>query len=502
MDAGIEFKRLLAHTDLSDGASIERYAVRLKGMTFRDILKLGIAPADSKEKHFDDSNYKGGMGNLLEERFFGYKSNSDEGPDFPEAGVELKATCFDVRDHGQRLSAGERLVLTMIPYDRPIDIDFDSSHLWQKCKKILLVYYHRDKTINKYDQKIEYVRLFTPPKEDLKIIRDDYEKIVSYIRNGRADELSEGLTTYLGAATKGSTEARSWVDQYYPHVEDDGTVTHRKAKKRAFSFKRQYMDYVLHHYLMGQQSDAEKVLELGDLRKETFEQHIESLISPHIGKTDKEIAIEYGLTYTGGKAQWTTLVYRMLGIRRNKAEEFVKAGISARAVRIEGNGKIQESLSFAPFKFTDLLHEEWESSEFRSYLDETKFFFVVFKKHGNEYVLQGSTFWNMPVSDIDGEAKRCWDTTRATIEKGVLLTKTHRRDGTVVITNNLPGIADNSIAHVRPHASKSAYKFDGFEIGNIQRDGSKLPDGRWMTKQSFWFNNSYVLSILRQSLDC
>ena len=135
----------------------------------------------------------------------------------------------------------------MIPYDRPIDIDFDSSHLWQKCKKILLVYYHRDKTINKYDQKIEYVRLFTPPKEDLKIIRDDYEKIVSYIRSGRADELSEGLTTYLGAATKGSTEARSWVDQYYPHVEDDGTVTHRKAKKRAISFKRQYMDYVLHH---------------------------------------------------------------------------------------------------------------------------------------------------------------------------------------------------------------------------------------------------------------
>ena len=126
MDASIEFKRLLAHTDLSDGASIERYAVRLKGMTFRDILKLGIAPADSKEKNFDDSNYKGGMGNLLEERFFGYKSNSDERPDFPEAGVELKATCFDVRDHGQRLSAGERLVLTMIPYDRPIDIDFDS----------------------------------------------------------------------------------------------------------------------------------------------------------------------------------------------------------------------------------------------------------------------------------------------------------------------------------------------------------------------------------------
>ncbi len=30
--------------------------------------------------------------------------------------------------------------------------------------------------------------------------------------------------------------------------------------------------------------------------------------------------------YTGNKAQWTTLVCRMLGIKNNAAEEFVKAG--------------------------------------------------------------------------------------------------------------------------------------------------------------------------------
>ena len=40
------------------------------------------------------------------------------------------------------------------------------------------------------------------PEEDMKIIRADYEKIISYIQDGRADELSEGMTTYLGACTK------------------------------------------------------------------------------------------------------------------------------------------------------------------------------------------------------------------------------------------------------------------------------------------------------------
>lgn len=499
MDRRIEFKQLLLQTDLSDGSSIERYAVRLKGMTFRDILDLDITPPEYSPKNYSETGYKGGMGNLIEERFFGYKSNSDERPDFPEAGVELKATCFDIRKKDKNPSAGERLVLTMIPHDKPVDVEFESSHLWQKCSTILLVYYQRDKTVNKYDQKIKYVKLFTPPAEDLEIIRDDYSKIISYIQAGRADELSEGLTKYLGAATKGATAASSVVAQYYPFIETDGTVTYRHAKKRAFSFKRQYMDYVLHHYLMGERDDAEALIEQGNLDSISFEDHITGLISTHIDKTDREIAAEYDIPYTGGKAQWTTLVYRMLGIRNNRAKEFIKAGISVRAVRIEENGRIKESLSFAPFEFTDLVNESWDDSTFRSYLDETKFFFVVFRKRGGEYHLQGSLFWNMPVSDIEGEAKRCWVKTRETVIKGVKFNIEYSESGKVTVSNNLPGISDNRIVHVRPHAQKSAYKIDGFCRGDIRRNGSMLPDGQWMTKQSFWFNNGYVLSILNEA---
>ena len=78
------------------------------------------------------------MGTLIEERYFGYKANSDDRPDFPEAGVELKATCFDVLKDGRK-SAGERLVLTMIPYDRPVSLDYDNSHLKTKLSNILLI---------------------------------------------------------------------------------------------------------------------------------------------------------------------------------------------------------------------------------------------------------------------------------------------------------------------------------------------------------------------------
>lgn len=147
----LDFKRMLDDTDFSDPSSIERYAANLDGMTFRDILELGIAPeGESAPKDFGSKKYKGGMGTLIEERYFGYKANSDDRPDFPEAGVELKATCFDVLKNGRK-SAGERLVLTMIPYDRPVTLDYDSSHLKTKLSNILLVYYGRDLSIDKYD---------------------------------------------------------------------------------------------------------------------------------------------------------------------------------------------------------------------------------------------------------------------------------------------------------------------------------------------------------------
>ena len=235
MSQATQYKALLAQVDLSDQGSILGYAKHLEGMTFREVLDLDIKPADYNAKTYNSAKFKGGMGNLIEERYFGYKSNSDRRPDFAEAGIELKATCFDIRKKDHEPSAGERLVLTMIPFDKPIEDDLAESHLWEKCATILLVYYQRDRSIDKYDQQIKYVSLFTPPAEDLKVIRDDYDTIVSYIKAGRAHELSEGLTTYLGACTKGANLEHMWADQFYPCIEIDGSISHPKAKKRAFA---------------------------------------------------------------------------------------------------------------------------------------------------------------------------------------------------------------------------------------------------------------------------
>ena len=83
---------------------------RLEGMTFRDVLDLGIVP-EGVTREYNSRRYKGGMGTLIEERFFGYRANSDREADFAEAGIELKATCYDMVSRRRRLveSAGEPL---------------------------------------------------------------------------------------------------------------------------------------------------------------------------------------------------------------------------------------------------------------------------------------------------------------------------------------------------------------------------------------------------------
>ncbi len=90
---------------------------------------------------------------------------------------------------------------------------------------------------------------------------------------------------------------------------------------------------------------------------------------------------------------------------------------------------------------------------------------------------------------------------RNVIIDGVKFTPKTDKNGKVIYSNNLPNKESNRVIHIRPHAQKSAYRFeDGTEIGNVSRDANELPDGRYMTNQSFWLNNTYVLSQLNKNL--
>ncbi len=360
-------------TDDRDVESIYNYAKRLENMTFNQILsdfkksdiKHYINFYDYKNnkmklKDSFDSNdidktgntfidtAKGQLGDLVERFYFGYTPNSNQEADFEKVGMELKVTPIDEKKTGG-YRAGERLSITNISYEGPVEEDFYKSHVYNKIKCILLVQYLRDKSLDRYDYIIKFVNKFMPlaSDEDAKIIIDDYKKIINKIKQGKAHELSEGDTLYLGACTKGSTAADSWRPQYYGN--------HELAKKRNFCLKVSYMDYVLQNYVMPNKMPERIITEdIGDI---SFEDYIISKIKSHIGDTDNYLCKIYKREYNNNKAQWNDLVFRMLGVKSNQAEEFVKANIVVKTIRIEENGKNKESMSFPTFKFKELVEE-------------------------------------------------------------------------------------------------------------------------------------------------
>ena len=369
------------------------------------------------------------------------------------------------------ISAKERLVLTMIDYYSVINENFFESHMWQKARLILLIYYLYDKGIkDRLNYEIGYVKLFSPPESDMKIIQHDFEVITQKIREGKAHELSEADTLYLGAAPKASSSK----DRRKQPCSDE------LAKPRAFAFKNSYMTYVLNHYIIPDKNTYEPIIKKNI--DETFEEYIINTINQYRNYTVDELCdLFYSDNEKIPKSLGALLVYRMLEIKGNQAEEFVKANIVIKTIRLKQNNKIKENMSFPTFKFKELVEEEWEDSAFGNYLRETRFLFVVYKYDVNEKLrLKGCQFWNIPYADLEGNVKTVWEQTKKVIQNGL---KIEVKKGK--LSSNLPAKSENPVCHVRPHGKNSEDRYE-------------LPDGRTYPKQCFWLNNTYITSQLEK----
>lgn len=461
--------------DRKDKYSIEKYGQKMIGRTFQDLINLDSGnmfvsePEIEYGESHENKKRKGGLGEIVEERFFNYKANSDSDPDFKEAGVELKVTPYKVNKNNTK-SAKERLVLNMIDYNSVInELDFNTSHFWHKNNLILLVYYLWLANQNRLDYRIDFVKLFTPSDQDLNIIKQDYHKIVKKIQDGKAHELSESDTMYLSACPKAADSSKR-------RSQPNSDIL---AKPRAFAYKNSYMTYVLNNYIIGQKPLYESISKDQDI--DDFETYVINTLNLYKGKSFNELKDLFGIDRNSKpKSLGSMLALRMLNINGDKAEEFEKANIVVKTIRIGRNGKIKEHMSFPTFKFTELVNEEWEDSYMYELFSSTKFLFVVYQEDENgEYVFDHAQFWNMPYDDLEKEVKQVWNKTKFVLRN---LPEDIKEDNHY--KSIFPRQSENKVCHVRPHARDS-------------KDTYKLPDGRDYPKQCFWLNNSYILNVVK-----
>lgn len=458
--------------DPASPASIESFGRRLVGRTFEGVCETAISMGadESLYDHERARSNKGRLGALVEYYHFGRKPNNDPRPDFPDAGVELKVTPFRTLRDG-RCSAKERLVVTLIDYFAILDETFERSHFWLKAKLILLVCYEFEKEAEKTEYTIRYVQLFTPPEEDLPTIRQDWETIRAKVEEGLAHRIHCSETRYLEACPKGANAAslRAQPRSAIP------------AMQRAFAFKSSYMTYVLNRDIVPGAAAYERIVPAGTADR--FEDVVLRRIEMQCGCSDIALFGKFGVDRRAKNA-YATLVFRMLGIRSNQAEEFVKAGVVVKTIRLKRDGTPKESMSFPAFRFADVAAEEWDDAEIANLFRETRFLFVVFKAdRGGSFILKGAKFWAMPFDDLEVRYRAVWQRTKDVILSG----SPYRIDAKGRRRSNFPGASESPVGHVRPKARNAA-------------DVDRLPNGTSYTKQCFWLNADYVRRALGRTL--
>ena len=438
------------------------------GKSVNDILNEEIVTVEDK-----DAN-KGGLGQLIEKYLFGMDNNSDSEPDFMPAGIELKVTPYK-KIKGDKLSAKERLVLNIIDYMTEYKNTFRSSHFWYKNNKIQLLWYLWEANKDKKDLIITHEKLLELEKnEDLKQIEEDWNFIINKIREGKAHEISEADTMYLGACSKGSN-ALSTREQPFSDI---------PAMQRAFCFKNSYMTQLVRKYI-GDYSNVEKILKGTN---DTFNEFVLNIIAKYKGKSQNELMNEFNID-TKAKNVNSMLISRMFNVKSklSETEEFQKAKIIPKTIRIEENGRIKESISFPYFKYTEIVNQDWETSDLREELETTKYMFFIFKMENGEYIFKGIKLWNMPEIDIETSVMEMWKKTYNTIKTGNIVKSIENG----IRKTNFVGMSENNVCHVRPHGRNAS---DVCKLPVADR----LTGATEYTKHCFWINNNYIRKIFNE----
>ena len=324
--------------DETDIHSIFQYALGIEGKTLLTILQeAGLTEEEIAWVHSKESD-KGLPGKIVEASYFGYELNSRQEADFETVGAELKTTAADYDNATARYKSGETISVTQIDFRRPVETDFYASHLYDKLRMLIVIFYHRDRTLaSKLLYRVFFASLFCPSEEDIAIIKSDYREIIQKIRAGKANTLSRSDGTYLSTAPK----ARRHTNMVTPYYGGERIV------KRSYTLRKEYVNVILNGYYTRREPEEHLITDLHELDRMSFAQIIQGRFGQYVGwdiwdivgtlnlhaaQTRDELGFPDIPVGVMNKATLPVITARMLGLRSLKCEEFTRAGIVVKTV--------------------------------------------------------------------------------------------------------------------------------------------------------------------------
>jgi DNA mismatch repair protein MutH len=476
-----------------DVSSILKRASESIGLTIREICDS--SSVDIKELNIKN---KGNIGNLIEEHWFSIKNNNSPLPDFAEAGIELKVIPL-AKNKDNSYFVKERTKICSIDYHKLIDEKWDDSHAKIKINKILFMYYFYDKA-DILNSTIKKIDLFELKGNDALVISNDWNSVHNYVKEGKAHELSETISSVLAASRSGSGGTDKYgvlkdlVSQPIKTFED-------KALKRAFSLKQSFTNQRWNEI---NKKKYESILETLHISNGNFEKEIILKLKLLEDLTLGEVAKKFDINVPNGKNAAATIIKKSIGFKNvnSRIKEFEQLGIQVKTISTrKSDFKPWEAVSFPTFKLKELVKEQWDEGideeegltwERCSFKEEINriLFIPILKneKEGvptDEKVIGKAFFWSPSSTELE-IIKKEWENYIDEINNGkVEVTRKPIKNGYKEISK-LSKESDTKVIHIRPH-SKDRKDRDEDHLGNS------------IVKQSFWLNKNFLQKLLKNN---
>lgn len=421
---------------------------------------------------------KGTIGNMIQHDFFGIPANSDSSADFFHHNIELKVTPIK-KIKGGLYSSKERLVLSMINYMKAYkEPEFLSSHVYEKTKKMLIVFYLHEENKSVKDFKIIKTSHFKLSPDKINDVKKDYNYIIDSIIDGEAHLLTEKAAQYLSPCTKGAGKGKDLVNQPFSEI---------KAKSRAFSYKNGFMTNYFRELMQ-----PEKIESLSIPKEESFKVYLKETLDRYIGKTDSEICrmINYipELSTKQGKSYLSILIKNMFGVKSkniNETKQFVEESFEMKTVVNRLLKKDNQDMSFPNLDFTEIFSEEFEDSSWYTRFAQTNYVFIYFEEiRPKEYKLVSYYFWT-PDSEIINTSKQLYNYIKDLVVNNKLVINIVENDSNGIWTDNFPGKSEFSPFQIRPKGTKK-YPF------------VMLPNGIKIKKKALFIDKEYIRQFMNK----
>lgn len=413
---------------------------RVKGKTLGE-----VDTSNQFGRTLQSEKITGIAGDVIEQSVFGYARDSDQECDIEIDGVltELKTTGVRVPKsylkearkrtgvaYNALLEAKEGISITHVTFDPTIQIDFDTSHFWEKSQHLLIVFYEYKSyevvPASGYRQFpiVDYCYNTFSADEKAKL-QNDWEIVRDYLLGVYNDfhdpqQRNEHLVGFTHLL-----RPQLMLIELVPGFKRRASGSYQKPRYR---LKKTFVDYIVRGHFDKSRASNEIVLKDAFASFAQLDTRCHELTLCYKGKTLPELMKLFKIEKSV-KNIAAQCVIRMFGAscsRLNQISDFTKAGIIAKTITLTPRGGKTEDMKLVHIDFDEWADRDadFEDSEVYTYFCEHSFLCPIFCEHDvhnpDKTTFEGFKRFAFDEEFIEKEVRRTWEDSRKLIHRNEL----------------------------------------------------------------------------------